>query len=81
MRFRLKEVEGVGWFAQVNPEATFLEEKLFDKWYTIDGKDFLPETDVSSPQPNKAQAERALKEFKLDVEPNYSEPKVSYHEV
>lgn len=83
MKFRLKQVEDIGWFAQVNLEENFYgeEKPLFDNWHTLgsNGVDFHPADDVSSPAPYKAQALALIKEFKSSFEPKHS--KIEYFEV
>ena len=70
MKFRLKHVEGIGWFAQTN-----LKEMFFPKWYTI-GRytyNFHPEEYTNHPVETKEEARTLIRKYKVSLIPKRTE--------
>ena len=65
--YRLKRIEGVGWFAQVN-----LRELFFKNWYTIgnhmNGYGLYSEEHIDHPVQSKVDAENIVIQYKKSLE-------------
>jgi len=70
MKFRIKKVEGVGYFAQV-----YLKELFFSQWYTI-GKstyNLYAEDYIDHPVEDMEKAKTLIRKYKVSLIPKQTE--------